>query len=207
MDSFKEIEKQQKLRFAAVIEQLGIVYGKEIDDLLLRAYWAALKDVSIDDLENAAYAHIALEKWFPKPCELRGADETAISMRAWDTAIAAAGRIGAYKNVDFEDLVINATIRFLGGWTRFCEMKTDEEDWRRKEFLQAYRDFRRSGVSGSQCQPLRGIARTNTRTIAIAAPAINGRKHLLEVADRERPEQTRKALERIGVSNDAIQES
>lgn len=57
-----ELERQQKLRFAAVIEQLGVIYNKEIDKVLLRVYWAALKDVSIDELEKAAYSHIALEK-------------------------------------------------------------------------------------------------------------------------------------------------
>ena len=196
-----DIQRQQKLRFAAVIEQLGVIYGKEIDEVLLRAYWAALRDVSIDDLENAAYSHIALEKWFPKPCELRHVDATAVSYRAWDTAITAAERVGAYKSVDFEDGAINATIRFMGGWRQFCGMKPEDEHWRRQEFLQAYRQFSAHGISSNQSRALVGIAQNST-CIAIASHPVDAKR--LEKRITDNTAQTRKALKDEGIEVQAI---
>ncbi len=196
-----ELERQQKLRFAAVIEQLGVIYNKEIDKVLLRVYWAALKDVSIDELEKAAYSHIALEKWFPKPCELRRIDATAVSFRAWDTAITAAERVGAYKTVDFEDQAINATIRFMGGWRQFCAMKNDEEHWRRQEFLQSYREFRNHGLSGHQAAPLVGISQKQD-AIGIASHPVDAKRLTARTATNTA--QTRKALENEGIKVQAI---
>jgi len=180
---------------------LGVIYGKEIDELLLRAYWAALNDVSIDDLENAAYSHIALEKWFPKPCELRHVDATAVSFRAWDTAITAAERVGAYKTVDFEDQAINATIRFMGGWRRFCEMKADEEHWRRQEFLQTYREFKSHGIGEHQSLPLIGISEKR-QTIAIASHPVDAKRLTKRITNNT--DQTRKALKDEGIEVQAI---
>ena len=124
------MSKETKLRFAATIEQLGVIYRTEISDLLLRAYWQALKDVSITDLEREAALHIASSKFFPKPCELRGEDAEADSVRAWDSAIAAIHQHGMYRHVDFEDAVVNAVIRYLGGWPEFCCFDPSDEQWR-----------------------------------------------------------------------------
>lgn len=153
--------KNEKLRFAAVIEQLGVVYQTAISDELLRSYWQSLKDVPIDDLERAAAAHIALQKWFPKVCELRCVDAVADSVRAWDSAILAIHQHGMYRHVDFEDAVVNATIRHLGGWPEFCAMDPRQESWIRKEFLKTYQALARSGISSEQGAALPGISDAN----------------------------------------------
>jgi len=74
-------------------------------------YWMALQDVHLDQLEQAAAAHVATSQWFPKPCDLRSANPEADAVRAWDSAIAAIHHHGMYRHVDFEDHVVNATIR------------------------------------------------------------------------------------------------
>lgn len=151
----------EKLRFAALIEQLGVVYQTEITDLLLRAYYEALKDVPIDDLERAVAAHIALQRWFPKPSELLSIDPQADAVRAWDSAIAAIHHHGMYRHVDFEDKCVNATIRHLGGWPKFCSQEPDQETWTRKEFIKTYLLMRSSGLSAKQMDVLPGISEAN----------------------------------------------
>ena len=155
------MSKETKLRFAATIEQLGVIYQTEITDLLLRAYWQALQDVPIDDLEREAASHITLSKFFPKPCELRGEDAEADSVRAWDSAIAAIHQHGMYRHVDFEDAVVNAVIRYLGGWPEFCCFDPSDEQWRRKEFIATYRALSRTGLSKEQAGVLTGISESN----------------------------------------------
>ena len=155
------MSKETKLRFAATIEQLGVIYQTEITDLLLRAYWLALEDVPIDDLEREAASHITLSKFFPKPCELRGEDTEADAVRAWDSAIAAIHMHGAYRHVDFDDAVVNAVIRYMGGWPEFCYFDPSDEQWRRKEFITTYRALARTGLSEEQTGVLAGISESN----------------------------------------------
>lgn len=162
------MSKEHKLRFAAIIEQLGVVYQADITDLLLRAYWLALEDVPIDDLERSAAAHIALQKWFPKPCELRAVDAECDAVRAWDAAVLAIHRHGMYRHVDFQDTVINAVVRHLGGWPDFCAYDPAEEQWRRKEFIATYRSLARGGLSQEQSAPLAGLSE------ASAVKRVNG---------------------------------
>lgn len=168
------MNKDDKLAFAALIEQAGVVYSKKIDKLLLQAYWEALKDLDLETVKTSMAAHIALMEWFPKPSELRGAKETAVAMRAWLTALDACQRYGVYKTIDFEDVTVNAVIRYLGGWQQFCGMKHDEESYRRREFLQAYAMLSRSELNYQETRPLVGLSRSLAQPTFVKAPRIEG---------------------------------
>ena len=167
---------KQKLRFAALIEQLGVVYQTEITDLLLRAYYEALKDVPLDDLERAVAAHIALQRWFPKPSELLSIDPKADAVRAWDSAIAAIHHHGMYRHVDFEDKYVNAVIRHLGGWPTFCAQEPEQESWTRKEFVQTYLLLRSSGLTDKQMDVLPGISEAN---VVVRSNGLIEQQHLV----------------------------
>ena len=192
-------EKQHKIKFAALIEQAGVVYDKEITRLTLESYWAALKHVDIGVLEQAMAAHICSERWFPRPCELRGPGETAIAMRAWDSAITAVQQYGAYRSVDFEDQAVNATIRYLGGWERFCAMGSAVEDFVRKDFLGAYREMRRHGISSSQAQFLPGLAGRQREPVKIEAPVVAGVKAITQ-AERSDMRLIESSLQKEGIN-------
>jgi len=157
-------EKEQKLRFAAIMESLGVVYQQQMSKELLKMYWMALQDVHLDQLEQAAAAHVATSQWFPKPCDLRSANPEADAVRAWDSAIAAIHHHGMYRHVDFEDQVVNATIRHLGGWPEFCSMDPKDESWIRKEFAKTYQALAKAGTSREQAAPLPGISEANQVT-------------------------------------------
>ena len=193
-------EKQHKLKFAALMEQLGIVYGKEMDELILRAYWAALKDVPIDSLEASVQAHIATEQWFPKPCELRGNASKSLAIMAWDSVIAAAESVGAYRRVDFEDQTVNATVRYLGGWPAICAMGSREEPHVRKEFLATYAELHKSGICEPQARPLPGIPGYQGRIARISAPVVNGKKLLRKRIECVEPKRIESKLKEQGIS-------
>ncbi|MFZ9077492.1 MAG: DUF6475 domain-containing protein [Alphaproteobacteria bacterium] len=130
--------RQQKLRFAAVIEQLGVIYGKEIDELLLRSYWDVLGEQDVNQTSMRAKRHAQVSRFFPKPSELMQEATNCKAMKAWTHASEVAEKIGSYRSIDFEDRVINAVIRYMGGWPKFCAIESNDESWRRKEFLEAY---------------------------------------------------------------------
>lgn len=57
--------------FNRILDQLGLVFGKTIDDAIRRVYWDALKPLSLKTVRDAATDHMAKGKFFPKPAELR----------------------------------------------------------------------------------------------------------------------------------------
>src|ERR1051326_7580909 len=57
--------------FSELLRQLASVYGKELNDLILQAYWKTLRDLSFAQLQALAEGHLKRGKFFPKPAELR----------------------------------------------------------------------------------------------------------------------------------------
>jgi len=62
-------------RFAAALGKLTTVYRVENSDVLMEAYWEALRMWPIEGLEGGARAWIRTEKWMPKPVEWADAAE------------------------------------------------------------------------------------------------------------------------------------
>jgi hypothetical protein len=56
-------------RFRAVMAGMAKLYDKEIDSLLLDAYWLALRDWSLPDFEAAASHLMSAAKFMPRPAE------------------------------------------------------------------------------------------------------------------------------------------
>ena len=57
--------------FSRILEKLAEVYGKELPDTLVQAYWEALRDLSLGRVRQLAEQHMRKGKFFPKPMELR----------------------------------------------------------------------------------------------------------------------------------------
>lgn len=57
--------------FNALLDSLGSIFGKAIDEPLRRMYWEALKPIPLTVVKGCATTHIATGKFFPKPAELR----------------------------------------------------------------------------------------------------------------------------------------
>lgn len=144
------------------IAALCLTFGREATEELYDAYWMGVSDLTIEALQTAVATAIRSSKAFPRPVELRQfAGEQTNEQRAiaaWGDVLRAVPR-GPYKHIDFQDPLINATVRNLGGWPTFIGRFEDEESekWVRLEFLKAYQSFASSGVNGEACLPLTGI--------------------------------------------------
>lgn len=62
---------QDTQRFQAMMASLGDVFTRIISPQTTDLYWAALKDLAIEEIEAAAQSAIRHAKHFPKPGELR----------------------------------------------------------------------------------------------------------------------------------------
>lgn len=142
-------------KVAAVVGMLCEAFGRQATPITFQAYHLVLQDVTNDQLEAAATSALqSTEKFMPTAGQLRelarlgGLSCESRAQAAWQEFDAAVARHGADRSVSFEDGLINATIRGLGGWVWCCEREGDSYHiWLRREFLGAYMRLIRDGAS------------------------------------------------------------
>lgn len=149
--------------FTDAIRAMFELFGMEMTRGKLHGYWLGLCDLPIASVQRAVARAVRTSDHLPLPVQLRrlaGGDATpeARAIAAWDDVLKAT-TCGAYAHLDFQDRIINATIRNLGGWPNFLGRFTDAkaEEWARKEFLAAYRAFASSVPSEDALRPLSGL--------------------------------------------------
>lgn len=158
------MDDSQKSDFAVIVTAMLETFGQEATRPRLMGYWLGLRDLSIDQVRDAVADRIARASRLPVPAELRefisGGNAQDIAMTAWQDVLSAVP-YGPYKTIDFEDSLINAAIRNLGGWPNVLSRFSDAESekWLRMEFMKCYSSLRSSRVNGKDaCRPLPGIA-------------------------------------------------
>lgn len=142
----------------------ALFFDREATEAMFLAYWMGLSDLTLEQVQQAVWLAIREAKGpsVPRPAELRelvfGKTEDR-ALLAWNDVLRAVP-LGPYKHIDFQDRVINAAIRSLGGWPNYVARFTgaDEEKWARLDFLRTYRGFLSSGVNGEACEPLPGLS-------------------------------------------------
>ena len=184
-------------RFAAVMEILCATFQREPSTFLFDAYRTALADLPIEAVENAAGAALGSLKFMPKPVELRelaGAKNAPSiedrALIAWGCVLQAIRDTSGYATVDFDDPVINATIRDLGGWIQLSDKSSEElHKWTIKDFTRAYCAYARApgllsyealaplvGLTEAHCEiQFRSKLKPDTwQTIATSLPRLPG---------------------------------
>lgn len=149
------------------VAALAANFNREADDAMFLAFECGLSDLPVADVKQAIGRAIRECKFMPTVAELRGLAGVMLpadrAIKAWDEFVSGVVVHGYYASVDFDDPLINATVRSLGGWEPCCEKTGDDFDkWLRKDFERIYAAFMRSGVSPEAVSPLLGfINRTN----------------------------------------------
>jgi len=134
-------------QFAALMNTLGEVYGKEITEVFSEIYWNTLKRFEWGEVKNAASKHISdpdKGQFMPKPADIvrwiEGTHETR-ALKAWIKTTDAVRRIGMYENVVFDDPIIHFVIEALGGWIKLCLSKTEDLPFLAQDFQKYYLIF------------------------------------------------------------------
>lgn len=154
--------KTDAAEFATIVQAIAAAFRQEPTEAMTHGYWLALDDLELPAVRRAAKRALRECKFMPTASELR---ELAGDMRpddravlAWDAFERAVVSQGGYRSVDFDDRLINATVRSLGGWQRCCEMNPEQFDtFLRKDFERIYATLCRTGVSADRAAPLLGI--------------------------------------------------
>ena len=130
----------------------------------LRMWLDALGDLTPEQLQLCLRRFNREGGEFPNPAAVRkfaGDGEASIDDRAllaWASVRRSISRVGAYESIEFDDRIINAAIRNMGGWINLCDMTPEDATWREKEFVAAYKAIIRTGIGDGA--PLNGINAT-----------------------------------------------
>lgn len=133
-------------RFAEIMIVINEVFGDPrlpVSDIKMRFYFKALRDLTIDELSEAAInlANTKTIRTFPSPAEIRnvihGRPEDAAQI-AWGKFLFAVRAFGGHETVIFDDPVIHAIIAREGGWVEITKKTNDEMKWFGKDFLKIY---------------------------------------------------------------------
>lgn len=158
--------ENDEINFQQILKATAASLGAEFTETMAIGYWMGLNDLSFEDFNRACMRAIRECKFFPKPVELRKmagmiSPETR-AVTAWGAVAKAASGIGPYVSVDFDDPLINATIRNMGGWIDLCNKPSDDfKLWCRKDFERIYTALCESGTSSEACAPLTGMHELN----------------------------------------------
>ena len=172
------MEKTDRGEFSIVMVTLATGFDKEATEGVIETYWGALKDLPLADIKFAAEAALKSLEWWPKPAQLRklagdvGPDHRAAI--AWRAVRKALNEHGTYASVNFDDPVVNATIRNLGGWVALGQKESKDFDiWVRKEFERIYQAIYATGVTQESGAYLTGITEhENSGRYELKAPTV-----------------------------------
>jgi hypothetical protein len=143
------------------VVMLAETFRRVASDPMLNAYRIGLEGLTPEQVELASHRALKESKFMPSPAELRElAGEMRIEDRAqvaWLAFDAALSRHSYYRTLTFDDVVINAVVRSMGGLAVVIETPADEYTGNfRARFLRAYEGLARSRLGSDQCGPLLG---------------------------------------------------
>lgn len=133
--------------FTRVLSSVSSLYGKPMSKALMALYWAALQGFALAEVKRALQAHVNdpdSGQYMPKPADvvrfLQG-DSRTQALLAWSGVVKAIREVGGYNSVVFDDPVIHAVIRDMGGWVMLCQVRVDELPFREREFTARYAGY------------------------------------------------------------------
>lgn len=155
-------DKARAAGIAAAVTMLAENFRQQVTKHTFDAYAVGLEGLTIKQIEAGVSRALRECKFMPSSAEIRqlsgelnGQDR---AVKAWDAFEHAVIEQGGYRTVDFDDVVINATVRSLGGWEAVCTMPVKEFDtFLRQKFLTAYASHYASGVGEDEAAPLVGL--------------------------------------------------
>lgn len=175
------MEINEKKAFFASLAVIAETVNRKISPILMKAYWACLKDYSFTEVQRALSEilknpDIKKHPYFPLPAEVVEVIEGDInskSLLAWTEVVRAIRRIGHYDSVVFSDKLIHAVIQDMGGWIQLCQSTQKELIFLQRDFERRYQIYCRRHPVALPLQLSGRIAHQNT---------INGHEKFIPIA-------------------------
>jgi hypothetical protein len=111
--------KNDITRFTVAILRLAEIVGEAVSEPRLKAYFDALSDLSIEQIEEAARRLMNTSRFFPKPIDFREALQGSVTdqgEQAWRTFVSLCVSEGNYPSLQVSDGAMAFAIDHMGGW-------------------------------------------------------------------------------------------
>ena len=124
-----EDDEESAARVLLSVVAMAAAFGKEASEMMIHGYRLGLRDLPAQDIQIAVDRAMRECKFMPSVFELRQLAGTmpaeSRATLAWASVRDAIGRVGGYASVDFDDAIVNATVRELGGWVKLCDTSAE----------------------------------------------------------------------------------
>lgn len=158
-----------RIRGIVCTEESLVAWLRLLGDLPPRAAIDAIDRFLAESTEYPTPA--AVRKYAGVPQVLTDEERAKI---AWPIVRGAISTHGMYQTMLFDDRLVNAALRMMGGWEAFCDTLTKDMVWREKEFVEKYCLVAKSGIGDGS--PLPGIIhRINSSNGDLKTPVVKVR--------------------------------
>ena len=146
--------ESDKKEFAQTMKLAAIVYERDCDQPMLRAYFEFLEEYSVEQIKVAVKAHCTgtgiESKFFPKvadiTAQIHGSKKEVEQIEqdkaeiAWLTILKAIRLTGSSRAPTFKDPVMAACVGVMG-WQTICLTDKDKMVWKQQKFVEHYQSF------------------------------------------------------------------
>lgn len=152
--------------FLELVKGVHTYYAKDLTKALAKIWWNGLCDLeyqAISDALNRYMRNTDQGRFMPKIADVRlliTGNTKDVAMQAFSRLEQAAGRLGAYKSVVFDDPIIHRVVQDMGGWMDICATTEAEWPFRGKEFVDRYRSYLTTAALGPHPAVLLGYIDT-----------------------------------------------
>jgi len=149
------MQPSEKPALWALVSDVFGYYRQPVSDFTLHVWWTACKPFSLEQVHDAMTQHISdpdpkIGKFPPTVSDLvrvLAGTKTDRSLMAWGRVYEAMCEVGAYRDVDFGDAAIHATVVDMGGWPKMCRTELSEMSYLQHRFCESYRAYQAAGLS------------------------------------------------------------
>jgi hypothetical protein len=126
-------------RFKVAMTGMAKVYERELDVLLLDAYWLALRSWSLQEFEAAAGHLMSTSEFMPRPSAFNALRQAArpTAGEAWAKALHHAAKSG-YRKGPLGDSFIDAVVCVLGGYKVIAMCEESRLHFLERRFCEHY---------------------------------------------------------------------
>jgi hypothetical protein len=130
------MEQRDFARFRAVMAGMSKLYERELDTVLLDAYWLALRDWSLPEFERGAAELMRTSEFMPRPAAFN-----ALRKKAADATAAEAW----FTSGKSPDPLANRAMHIAAQGRYVGHIPLDELPWVQKRFLEVYSELQEAG--------------------------------------------------------------